>query len=334
MPLPMKGRDLLSAAVQAARFAINRSVSLRYLRNRMRYPGLAIDPSVNCRIEGQFEYGAATAFAEGANLIVPAGAVLRIGAACYVGRYVEIGPLGVIEIGDRSSLQDRSILVGDVSLGRYCVLSLNVLMTSGTHYYERWPHLLIRDQDRLVNDDPELSAAHSRPIRIGEDCWFGMNAAVMPGVNVARGCVIGTNAVVTEDLPAYAVAAGVPARVIKRRLAFQPPRCIDWRETQHLPYFYAGFELAQDERSRNQKLGGHVARREFAVWLDGEASELVLRVRSQAGRAASISTQGVQAVLGDQWSEYRFPAPRREGPTEFAVSRDAGGVIVSGAWVA
>ncbi len=330
----MKGDDFLSAAVQAARFAVNRSASLRYLRNRMRYPGLAIDPSVNCRIEGRFEYGAATAFAEGANLIVPAGAVLRIGADCYVGRYVELGPLGLIEIGDRSSLQDRSILVGDVSLGRYCVLSLNVLMTSGTHYYERWPHLLIRDQDRLVSEDPKLLAAHSRPIRIGEDCWLGMNAAVMPGVTVARGCVIGTNAVVSQDLPPYSVAAGVPARVIKRRLAFAPPRRIDWRETQHLPYFYSGFELAQDERDRNQALGGHVAMRAFALWLDGEGSEVVLRARCRGARVGSISSQGVQAVLGDRWSECRFPAGQAAGPTEFALSQDAGGVILSEAWLA
>jgi acetyltransferase-like isoleucine patch superfamily enzyme len=300
----------------------------------MRYPGLAIDPSVNCRIEGRFEYGDATALAEGANLIVPAGAVLRIGAGCYVGRYVELGPLGVIEIGDRSSIQDRSILVGDVSVGRYCMLSLNVLMTSGTHYYERWPHLLIRDQDRLVGEDPTLRSAHSRRIRISEDCWFGMNAVVMPGISIARGCVIGTNAVVTRDLQPYSVAAGAPARVIKHRMSFKPPRRIDWREAKDLPYFYAGFELALDERGRNERLGGHVAMREFALWLDGQASELVLRARSRSGSVASISSNGVQAVLHDQWKECRFPAGPPEGPAEFAVSDDAGGVILSEAWLA
>lgn len=329
----MKGDNLLSSAVQAARFALNRSVALRHLRNRLRYPGLALDPSVNCRIDGRFEYGPGTALDEGCNLIVPAGALLRLGAGCHVGRYVELGPLGEIEIGDRSSLQDRSILVGDVSLGRYCVLSLNVLMTSGTHYYERWPHLLIRDQDRLVGEDPKLMASHSRPIRIGEDCWFGMNAAIMPGVSVARGCVVGTNAVVTHDVPPYSVMVGIPARIIKRRLAFAPPRRIGWREEQHLPYFYAGFELAEDERRRNASLGGHLAPGKFAVCLDGEASELVLRVRSRTQHAVAISSQGVKAELGPDWTDCRFPVPKPGLPAEFAMGRQDAGVILSEAWV-
>jgi virginiamycin A acetyltransferase len=52
---------------------------------------------------------------------------------------------------------------------------------------------------------------------VGHDVWIGMEALVMPGVRIGHGAVIGTGAVVTRDVPDYAVAAGNPARVVRRR---------------------------------------------------------------------------------------------------------------------
>ncbi|NUW46967.1 CatB-related O-acetyltransferase [Nonomuraea rhodomycinica] len=52
---------------------------------------------------------------------------------------------------------------------------------------------------------------------IGNDVWLGYGATVMPGVRVGHGAVIGTHAVVTTDIPDYAIAAGNPARVIRTR---------------------------------------------------------------------------------------------------------------------
>ena len=203
------------AIFEGIRAGINGSTVLRHIRNRRLFPGLYLHPTVNHVVEGEFRYGSDVSFSEGCNLIVPRGALLSVGKGCYVGRYVELGPGVEIDIGGQTSIQDRSIIVGDVSLGRYCVLSLNVLMTSGTHYFEKWPPIHIRDQDLMVANDPELSQKHSRKISVGEDCWFGMNSVVMPGVSIGRGCVIGANAVVTKNLTPYSVVAGIPARVIK-----------------------------------------------------------------------------------------------------------------------
>lgn len=50
---------------------------------------------------------------------------------------------------------------------------------------------------------------------IGNNVWIGRNVCIMPGVTIGDGAVIGANAVVTHDIPAYSVAAGVPAKVIK-----------------------------------------------------------------------------------------------------------------------
>lgn len=54
------------------------------------------------------------------------------------------------------------------------------------------------------------------PITIEDNCWFGANVSVMPGVKIGSGCVIGAGSVVTKDIPANSLVAGVPARVIKK----------------------------------------------------------------------------------------------------------------------
>jgi hypothetical protein len=212
------------------------------------------------------------------------------------------------------------------------MLSLNVLMTSGTHYYDLKPHLLIRDQDRSVSEDVTLCAQHSRPIVVGEDCWLGMNSAVMPGVNLGRGCVIGTNAVVTHDLPPYSVAVGAPAQIIKQRLAFVPPRRINWSEMHDYPYFYAGFQLAYDERERNRKLCGHLAQGDFALWLEGGGAELRVRARAASGNETDLECSGHRTLLTGEWEECRFPTPPKMGPALFKTSGK--GIVVSEAWIA
>ena len=53
------------------------------------------------------------------------------------------------------------------------------------------------------------------PIKVGDNCWFGANVSVMPGVTIGNGCVIAAGSVVTKDIPDNCLAAGVPAEVKK-----------------------------------------------------------------------------------------------------------------------
>jgi acetyltransferase-like isoleucine patch superfamily enzyme len=55
-----------------------------------------------------------------------------------------------------------------------------------------------------------------KPITVGEDCWFGGNVVVCPGVTIGRGVTVGAGSVVTKDVEDFVVVAGNPARVIKR----------------------------------------------------------------------------------------------------------------------
>lgn len=56
-----------------------------------------------------------------------------------------------------------------------------------------------------------------KEVSIGNDVWIGMRSIIMPGVTIGNGVVIGAGAVVTKDVPDYAVVGGVPARIIKFR---------------------------------------------------------------------------------------------------------------------
>jgi acetyltransferase-like isoleucine patch superfamily enzyme len=65
----------------------------------------------------------------------------------------------------------------------------------------------------MVKQDIETS-----PVTIGDDVWISHGAVILKGVNVGKGAVIAAGAVVTRNVPAYAMVGGVPARLIRNRL--------------------------------------------------------------------------------------------------------------------
>ncbi len=76
----------------------------------------------------------------------------------------------------------------------------------------------IRYQDRNAYFRPDgvmTDKEYAKPITIGDNCWFGGNVTVLGGVHIGEGSVIGAGSVVTHDIPAGVVAAGVPCRVIR-----------------------------------------------------------------------------------------------------------------------
>lgn len=69
----------------------------------------------------------------------------------------------------------------------------------------------------LKQPAPAASLGKRKGIHVGHDVWIGRNAAIMPGVKIGDGAVIGAHAVVARDVPPYAVATGNPAKVVKYR---------------------------------------------------------------------------------------------------------------------
>ena len=78
-------------------------------------------------------------------------------------------------------------------------------------------HPMLPDERRLVYypDGTPIRMCYAKPVTIGNDCWFGANVVVCPGVTVGDGCVIGAGSIVTRDIPSGSFAAGNPCRVIR-----------------------------------------------------------------------------------------------------------------------
>lgn len=103
---------------------------------------------------------------------------------------------GMFSIG-----QNSKIIIGDD-----CLISYAVHFRTTTHNFLS-KDILIREQGEYEKD-----------IVVEDDVWIGYGAQILPGITLHKGCVVGAGAVVTHDVMAYSVVAGVPARVIKMRL--------------------------------------------------------------------------------------------------------------------
>ncbi len=133
---------------------------------------------------------------------------INLGDNVHISRLCSLrGRGGSIVIGDSVHLGRNTYIngIGGVEIGRECLLGPNVQLISGNHIFDD-PSVPIR-----------LQGTKREKIVIGDDVWLGMSAIVLPGVNIATGCVIGTGAVVTKDIPPYSIAIGVPAKVVRKR---------------------------------------------------------------------------------------------------------------------
>ena len=115
-----------------------------------------------------------------------------------------------IIIGDRVSLNY------DCHIGctNYISIGNDVLIASGV-YISDHSHGLTDYSD--IEFPPALRRVSSKgPVIIEDNVWIGEGACVLPGVHIGRNAIVGANAVVTRNVPAYAIVGGVPARLIKK----------------------------------------------------------------------------------------------------------------------
>jgi acetyltransferase-like isoleucine patch superfamily enzyme len=194
-------------------------------------------------VDGQMSLGRRATISRGCRIAVPTNGILELETLVWLNHDVEIEVLRRIAIGSHTTVQRHCSLIGDVEVGRGCLLAPNVFISSGRHNFDAWPAMPIRLQDALVAADTALRASQSRPVRIGDDCWIGVNSTVLPGVTIGRGAIVGANTVVVRDVQPYEVVGGVPARLLRRRIVFEPPGAIDGLRQDHWPYFYSGFEF-------------------------------------------------------------------------------------------
>ena len=114
-----------------------------------------------------------------------------------------------IRIGDSVSMMSNCQIscCNKIIIGDGCLFGDNVFVTDNYHGKSTLSELGVPPVQRDLYS--------KGPVVIGNNVWIGRNVCIMPGVHIGDGAVIGANAVVTHDIPAYSVAAGVPAKVIK-----------------------------------------------------------------------------------------------------------------------
>lgn len=131
----------------------------------------------------------------GREVRIAPNASFRNGERIELGDYVQIGEQTALWAGKTTS---RIVVGAGTSFGPNCfVTAANYGLAA----------------DRPVLDQPMTE----KDIIIGRDCWIGTKVVITAGVTLGDGCVVGAGSVVTRDIPAGAIAAGSPAKVIRMR---------------------------------------------------------------------------------------------------------------------
>jgi acetyltransferase-like isoleucine patch superfamily enzyme len=143
---------------------------------------------------GRLRIGDGTLLEPGCWLTLGPDATIEIGAGCFLNMGVMLAAVERIEIGD------------------HVMFANNCFVGDADHRY----------------DDPSRPVTHQGfaprgPVRIGSNCWFGVNCVVTGGVVIGERTVVGANSVVTGTLPAGVIAAGAPAKVIREIEFGSPP---------------------------------------------------------------------------------------------------------------
>jgi acetyltransferase-like isoleucine patch superfamily enzyme len=148
-----------------------------------------INPTAAVQLSSAVSFGPGTTIKEYAIIITSGGRVI-------MGRHCALGQFSII------STKKKDVVIGD-----FVRIGPHVDVVAHNRLFERRD---IRIVDQGISE---------RGITIGNDVWIGAGVTILDGVNVGAGAVIGSGAVVTKDVPAYTVVAGVPARTIAERFS-------------------------------------------------------------------------------------------------------------------
>jgi acetyltransferase-like isoleucine patch superfamily enzyme len=144
------------------------------------------------------------------------------GAQVEFGRFVWLGDgtkvrchEGRVEIGDKTVIGQECTISAyqRVRIGEQCVIADRAMFIDFDHG--------VVEVERPIR----LQGIYKRDIEVGSNVWIGYGACILRGVRVGDNSIVGTNSVVTKDVPANAVVAGIPARIIRMREA---PQQLSW----------------------------------------------------------------------------------------------------------
>jgi acetyltransferase-like isoleucine patch superfamily enzyme len=188
----------------------NGMLNLDYARLALRWAWLKL------RWRGRLQTDGLCFVAPDVTFEIGRGATLRLGRWCWIGHGTKIRVHeGEASIGAKSVLGQECTISAfqHVSIGRECIVADRVMLIDFDHG--------VVEVERPIREQ----GIYKRDVRIGHNVWIGYGASFLRGVTVGDNCVVGTYTVVNKDVPANAVVAGVPVRVLRMRAA---PRRLRW----------------------------------------------------------------------------------------------------------
>ena len=112
--------------------------------------------------------------------------------------------VGDVIIGDHTRVGLHNTIIGPVTIGSHVNLAQGITVTALNHNFE--------ESSKRIDEQ----GVTTKPVIIGNDIWIGANAVILPGVSIGDHSVVAAGAVVTKDVPPHSLAAGVPAKIIKK----------------------------------------------------------------------------------------------------------------------
>jgi acetyltransferase-like isoleucine patch superfamily enzyme len=186
-------------------------LNLRYARLALRLARLKLRWGRRLQTDGLAFVG------PGVKLEIGKDAVVRLGRWSWIGHGSKIrAHEGEVHIGAKTVLGQECTIscFQHISLGRECIVADRVMLIDFDHG--------VVEVERPVREQ----GIYKRDVRLGHNVWVGYGACFLRGITVGDNAVVGTYAVVNRDVPANAVVAGVPARVLRMRAT---PRTLRWR---------------------------------------------------------------------------------------------------------
>jgi len=153
---------------------------------------------------------------------------LRIGYmscayACKFGKSNKIydyALLSEVELGDFTYISSNTSII-KTKVGKFCSIAQNVQCGLGMHptgtFVSTHPIFYSTKKQCGISFAENDCFTESKKTKIGNDVWIGANSIVLDGVTIGDGAIIGAGAVVTKDVPPYAIVGGVPAKLIRYR---------------------------------------------------------------------------------------------------------------------
>ena len=155
-------------------------------------------------------------FCPGVQLEIGKNAVLRMGRWSWIGHDSKIRVHeGEVSIGAKTVMGQECTISAyqHVSIGRECIVADRVMLIDFDHG--------VVEVERPIR----LQGIYKRDVHVGSNVWIGYGACILRGVSVGHNSIVGTNAVVTKNVPENAVVGGVPARVLRMR---ETPKDLHW----------------------------------------------------------------------------------------------------------